>query len=92
MQPMPNDSNSVGVAFVYAENKGYIFYYNQSDSNLYVAAGLENAGYTEKAITVGGNYIPFNIAPTPTPLAAGFNNESKVRYLFSNIRVQRLTT
>ena len=89
---MPNASNSVGVAFVYAENKCYIFYYNQSDGKLYVADGLENAGYTEKAITVEGNYIPFNIAPTPTPLAAGFNNNTKVRYLFSNSRVQRLTT
>ena len=86
-------SNSVGVAFVWAEGQGYIFYYNQTDQKLYVAEGQENAGYSAKPIAVGQNHenIYFNFNSTPTPLAAGFNSDTKVRYLFSNSIVQRLT-
>lgn len=49
-----------------------------------MAKGKEHAGYNRNAIAIGQkpDYVTFNMEPTPTPLAAGYNPDTKAKSTF----------
>ncbi|KAF2836460.1 hypothetical protein M501DRAFT_1018815 [Patellaria atrata CBS 101060] len=79
LPPVPQLSHSVGLAFVYAEDKCFVFYYDQNDKYLHYAVGKENETFSSSAIVYGGakKRISIPIYPQPSPLTAGYNKDTK---------------
>lgn len=79
-QPVDQDELSRASATTYIEGASYLFYYDHTDNLLHMAVGLEGKNYQSGVIAVGKNKQTIHILSSnfPTPLAAGYDTQTKV--------------